>query len=76
MILCPEVTVQGLLVRDPAQAVVWVEAKVKAKVEAEWVDHLPQGQADNVSVHSAAKQCRTQSANPVTRRSVLSVVYL
>jgi len=35
--------VQGLRVKVPAQAGVWVE--VKARVEAGWVDHLPQGRA-------------------------------
>ena len=57
--LCPEVMVQDLPARGPAQAVVWVETKVKVKVEAEWMDHLPQGRADNASVHSAAKESRT-----------------
>ena len=51
--------VQDLPVRVPELVVLWVEAKVKAKVEAEWVDPLPQGRADNASVHSAAKECRT-----------------
>ena len=59
MILCPEVTVQGLPVRVPAQAVVWVEAKAKVKVEAEWVDHLRLDRAEVVSVRSVAKKCRT-----------------
>ena len=42
-ILCQEEMVQGLPVRVPAQAGVWVE--VRARVEAEWADHLQQGRA-------------------------------
>ena len=44
--------VQGLQAKVPAPAGVWVEAK--AKVEAEWVDHLPQGRVEVVSVRAAA----------------------
>jgi len=44
--------VQGLQVRDPAQVGVWLEAK--AKVEAEWADHLLQGRAEVVSAQVAA----------------------
>jgi len=43
---------QGLQVRDPAQVGVWLEAK--AKVEAEWADHLLQGRAEVVSAQVAA----------------------
>ena len=46
--------VQGLRARVPAQAGVWVEAK--AKVEAEWADHLPQGRAEVVSVQTAEQR--------------------
>jgi len=57
VILCPEVTVQGLAVRVPAQAVVWVEAK--AKVEAEWVDHLLQDRVDNAFVRNVDRRFHT-----------------
>ncbi len=55
--LCHVEIEQGLLVKGPAQAVVWVEAK--AKVGAEWVDHLLQDRVDNASVSSVAKGIRT-----------------
>jgi len=48
------VTVQGLPARVPAQAGVWVEGK--AKVEAEWADHLQQGRAEIVSVRTAEQR--------------------
>ena len=57
MILCLEVMEQGLAVRVPAQAVVWVEAK--AKVEAEWVDHLLQDRVDNAFVRNVDKRFHT-----------------
>ena len=47
-------TVQGLQVRGPAQVGVWLEAK--ARVEAEWADHLPQGRAEVVSVQTAEQR--------------------
>ena len=45
---------QGLLVKGPAQAVVWVEAK--AQVEAGWVAHLQQGRAEVVSVRTVEQR--------------------
>ena len=52
--LCQEEMVQGLRVKGPAQAGVWVEAK--ARVEAEWADHLRQGRAVIVSVRTAEQR--------------------
>ena len=45
---------QGLLVKGPAQAVVWVEAK--AKVEAGWADRLLQDRAEVVSVRTVEQR--------------------
>ena len=42
--LCHVEMEQGLLVKGPAQAVVWVEAR--ARVEAGWAGRLPQGRAE------------------------------
>ena len=52
---------QGLAARGLAQAVVWVEAKdkAKAKVEAGWVDHLPQDRVDNAFVRNVDKRFHT-----------------
>ena len=46
--------VQGLAVKDPVQDAVWVEAR--ARVEAGWVDHLPQGRAEVVCVRNAEQR--------------------
>jgi hypothetical protein len=56
-ILCQEEMVQGLRAKGPAQAGVWVEAK--AKVEAEWADHLPQGRAEIAYVRAAEQRSLT-----------------
>ena len=45
---------QVLLVRDPAQDVIWDEAR--ARVEAEWADHLQQGRAEIVSVQNVEQR--------------------
>ncbi len=45
---------QVQLVKDPAQDVVWDEAR--ARVEAEWVDHLQQDRAEIVSVQTAEQR--------------------
>jgi len=42
---------QGLPARVPVQAGVWVEEK--AKVEAGWADHLPQGREELASAQNA-----------------------
>ena len=52
-------TVQDLLVRGLAQAVVWVEAKAKVKVEVEWVDPLQQGRADSVFARNVDRRFHT-----------------
>ena len=46
--------VQVLAVKVPAQDVVWVEVRVRAK--AEWADRLLQGQAEVASVRNAEQQ--------------------
>ena len=46
--------VQVLAVKGPVRDVVWVEAR--ARVEAEWEDHLQQGRAVIASVRSAEQQ--------------------
>ena len=46
--------VQGQLVKDPARDAVRDEAR--ARVEAGWVDHLPQGRAEVVSVRNAEQR--------------------
>jgi len=46
--------VQVPLVKVPAQAGVWVEAKVE--VEAEWADHLQQGRAEVASVRTVEQR--------------------
>ena len=48
--------VQARLVKAPAQDVVWGEAKVRARVEAEWADRLQQGRAEIVSAQAAVRQ--------------------
>lgn len=53
-ILCQEVMVQVLAVREPEQDVVWDEAK--AKVEAEWEGLLLLGRAEIVSVPTAEQR--------------------
>jgi hypothetical protein len=65
------VTVQVLLVEDPAQDVVWDEAR--AKVEAGWADHLQQDRAEIVSVQTAEQRLLMSLDNLAVRRVVLSV---
>ena len=62
--------VQGPLVKDPAQDVVWDEAR--AKVEAEWADHLQQGQAEVASVRAAEQWLLMLLDSLVMRKAVLS----
>jgi hypothetical protein len=42
----------------------------------EWAGRLRLVREEVVSVHNVAKKCRTQPANPVTKRFVQSVVYV
>ena len=64
-------TVQVLVAKGPAQDVVWDEAKVRVK--AEWVDRLPQGRAEVVSVRTVEQQLLMLSDSLVMRKAVLSV---
>ena len=70
--LCREVTVQVLPVKGPAQDEAWVEAK--AKVKAEWVDRLPQGRAEVVSVRTVEQQLLMLQGSLVMRKAALNVV--
>jgi len=63
--------VQGLRVKVPAQAGVWVEPK--AKVEAGWADHLQQGRAVIAYVRVVAQQPLMLRDNLVMQKVVLSV---
>ena len=63
---------QGLQAKVPAPAGVWVEAK--AKVEAEWVDHLLQDRADNAFVRNVDRRFLTLPDSPVMRKAVPNVV--
>ncbi len=63
---------QAQLAKGPAQAGVWVEAR--ARVEAEWADLLPQGQAEVVSVRTAEQRLLMLPDNLVMQEAVLSVV--
>jgi len=45
--------VQGRQVKAAAQAAAWGEGKVKAKVEAEWVDRSQQDRAEVVYARTA-----------------------
>ena len=64
--------VQGLPARVPAQAGAWVE--VRARVEAEWADHLQQGRAEIVSVRTAEQRLLMLLDSLVMQKVVLSVV--
>ena len=64
--------VQGQAARVPAQAGVWVE--VRAKVEAEWADHLPQGRAEVASARTAEQQSLMLRASLVIQKVVQNVV--
>ena len=65
--------VQGLAARVPVQAGVWVEVEVK--VEAEWVDHLPQGRAVIACVRVAEQRSLMLQGSLVTQKAVLNVVH-
>jgi len=65
--------VQVLLAKGPAQDVVWDEAKVRARVEAEWVDRLQQGRAVIASVRNAEQQLLILQDSHVMQRIVLNV---
>ena len=71
-ILCQEATVQDRLVKDPAQDVVWVEAK--AKVEAGWADRLQQVRAVIVYVQTAEQRSFMLLDSLVMQKAVLNVV--
>jgi hypothetical protein len=64
--------VQGLQVKVPVQAGVWVEAK--DKVEAEWADHLPQAQVEIVCVRTAEQRSLILPGSLVMQKAVLNVV--
>ncbi len=64
--------VQGLLVKGPAQAVVWVEAR--ARVEAGWAGHLQQDRAEIVSVRTVEQRLLMLPDSLVTQKAVLNVV--
>jgi len=63
---------QGREAKGPAQAGVWVEAKVKA--EAEWVDRLQQGRAEVVSVRAAEQRSLILLDSLVMQKVVRNVV--
>jgi len=65
------VTVQGLAVRVPVVDGVWAEAR--AKVEAEWADHFPQGRAEVVSVRTVEQRSPMLQDSLVMRKAVLNV---
>jgi len=48
--------VQVLEAKGPVRDVVWAEAKVKARVEAEWAGRLQQDRAEVVSVRNAGQR--------------------
>jgi len=62
---------QGLQAKVPAPAGVWVEAK--AKVEAEWVDHLPQGRVEVVYARAVEQRSLMLQGSLVTQKAVRSV---
>jgi len=65
--------VQARQVRDPAQVVEWDEAKVRARVEAEWADRLQQDRAEIVCAQAAEQQLLILQDSHVMQRVVLSV---
>ena len=65
-------TVQVLVAKDPAQAGVW--AKARARVEAEWADHLQQGQAEVVYARTAEQRLLMLPGSLVMQKAVLNVV--
>jgi len=66
------VTVQALPARDPAQDAVWGEAK--ARVEAEWADHLQQDRAEIASVRTVEQRLLMLQGSLVMQRTARSVV--
>ena len=67
---CQEVTEQVLAAKDPVRD----EARARAKVEAEWADHLPQDRAEIVFVRSVEQQRLMLSDSRVMQQAVLNVV--
>jgi len=65
------VTEQGLVVRVPGQAGVWVEARARA--EAEWVARLQQDRAEVVSVRNAEQRLDMLPESLVMQKAVRSV---
>ena len=61
---------QGREARDAAPVEVWGEAKA----EVEWVDHLPQGQAEVVFAPNVATRKCILLDNLVMQKVVLNVV--
>jgi hypothetical protein len=64
--------VQDLLVKGPAQDVVWVEAK--AKVEAGWEAHLPQVRVVVVCALTAEQRSLMLPGSLAMQKAVLNVV--
>ena len=64
-------TVQGLRARVPVQAGVWAEDR--ARVEAGWADHLPQGRAEIVYVRNAEQRLLMLPDSLVMQKAVLNV---
>jgi hypothetical protein len=64
--------VQDLLVKGPAQVVVWDEAKVL--VEAGWADRLPQGRVVIAYVRTAEQRSLMLLGSLVIQKAVLNVV--
>ena len=60
-------TVQVLAVKGQARDVVWAEAKVKARVEAEWAGRLQQGRAEVAYVQNAEQRLLMLSDSLVMR---------
>ncbi len=71
--MCQEVMVQGLPAKVPAQAGVWVEVKARARVEAEWADHLLQGRAEVVYARTAGRKLLMLQDSLVMQKAVLNV---
>jgi len=64
--------VQGLPARVPVQAGVWVGAR--ARVEAEWADHLQQGRAEIVYALTVDQRSLMLPDSLVMRKAVQNVV--
>jgi hypothetical protein len=72
MTICREEMEQDRLARDAAAVEVWGE--VRARAEAEWEGHSPQGRAEIAYAPIAAIQSRTSLDNRAIKVIVLSVV--